>query len=191
MVGKLARLAEGANWVHHLLSHVYTSIAAALAKNVALLKDSSQEFKDIIHTIRTWAFTVASKDQSKHVAFAYDAKRDWIFPGTIEPWLKNPLGNAYCTPHPSYSNSNCIWRQFPRRCRRILTWIGFLVAYCLPWWYCQTYTTPLKEQQRWKTDIYQCTRIPHSHYQLLCLVTHNPYHFVYKWSISSHTQYDR
>jgi len=70
MVGKLARLAEGANWVHHLLSHVYTSIAAALAKNVVLLKDSSQEFKDIIHTIRTGAFTAASKDQSKHVSFA-------------------------------------------------------------------------------------------------------------------------
>jgi hypothetical protein len=32
MVGKLARLGEGANWVHHLLSHVYTSIAAALTK---------------------------------------------------------------------------------------------------------------------------------------------------------------
>ena len=70
MVGKLARLAEGANWVYHLLSHVYTLIAAALAMNVALLNNSSQEFKDIIHTIRTGAYTVASKDQSKHVAFA-------------------------------------------------------------------------------------------------------------------------
>ena len=70
MVGKLARLADGANWVHHLLSHVYTSIAAALAENVVLLAESSQEFKDVIRTIRTGAFTVASKDQAKHVTFA-------------------------------------------------------------------------------------------------------------------------
>jgi hypothetical protein len=70
MVGKLARLAEGANWVHHLLSHMYTSIAAALAENVVLLAESSKEFKDVIRTIRTGAFTVAAKNQAKHVTFA-------------------------------------------------------------------------------------------------------------------------
>ena len=44
LVGKLARLAEGAYWVFHLLSHLYTSIASALAANRAFLEESSEEF---------------------------------------------------------------------------------------------------------------------------------------------------
>jgi hypothetical protein len=48
LIGKLARLAEGANWVFHLLSHLYSSIAYALAENKRLLlMESSQEFRDI------------------------------------------------------------------------------------------------------------------------------------------------
>ncbi len=37
LTGKLARFAEGANWVFHLLSHLYSSIAYALSNNKALL----------------------------------------------------------------------------------------------------------------------------------------------------------
>ena len=33
LTGKLARLAEGANWVFHLLSHLYSSIAYTLKEN--------------------------------------------------------------------------------------------------------------------------------------------------------------
>ncbi len=33
LTGKLARLAKGANWVFHLLSHLYSSIANALSQN--------------------------------------------------------------------------------------------------------------------------------------------------------------
>ena len=39
-------------------------------KDVTLMSESSQEFKDIIRTIRTGAFTPASKNISKHVKFA-------------------------------------------------------------------------------------------------------------------------
>jgi hypothetical protein len=46
--GKLARLAKGANWVFHLLSHLYSSIAYALSKNKRLLTESSAEFRDIV-----------------------------------------------------------------------------------------------------------------------------------------------
>jgi hypothetical protein len=42
--GKLARLAWGANWVFHLLSHLYLSIAYALSKSKRLLTESSAEF---------------------------------------------------------------------------------------------------------------------------------------------------
>jgi hypothetical protein len=33
LTGKLDRLAEGANWVFHLLTHLYASIAYALSEN--------------------------------------------------------------------------------------------------------------------------------------------------------------
>jgi hypothetical protein len=44
LIGKLARLAKGANWVFHLLSHLYLSISYALSKNKRLLTESSAEF---------------------------------------------------------------------------------------------------------------------------------------------------
>ncbi len=44
LMGKLARLAKGANWVLHLLSHLYLSIAYALSENKKLLTESSAEF---------------------------------------------------------------------------------------------------------------------------------------------------
>jgi hypothetical protein len=51
LTGKLARLAKGANWVFHLLSHLYSSIAYALSKNKRLLTESSAEFQDIVLAI--------------------------------------------------------------------------------------------------------------------------------------------
>ena len=39
--GKLGHLAEGAPWVHHLMTHLYSSIAYALAKNKRLLTELS------------------------------------------------------------------------------------------------------------------------------------------------------
>ncbi len=51
LMGKLARLAEGANWVFHLLSHLYLLIAYALSKNKRLLTESSAEFQDIVLAI--------------------------------------------------------------------------------------------------------------------------------------------
>ncbi len=59
---KLARLAEGANWVFHLLSHLYLSIAHALSNNKALLLESSQEFRDIVIGLKTGAFITPCVD---------------------------------------------------------------------------------------------------------------------------------
>ncbi len=44
---KLGHLAEGANWVFHLLTHLYT-IAYALSENKKILADSSPEFQTLI-----------------------------------------------------------------------------------------------------------------------------------------------
>ena len=68
--GKLARLAEGANWVFHLLSHLYSYIAYALAENKRLLMESLQEFRDIIILIQTGAFFTSCKDLARHTSFA-------------------------------------------------------------------------------------------------------------------------
>ena len=43
LTGKLACLAEGANWVFHLLSHLYSFVAYALAENKRLLMESLQD----------------------------------------------------------------------------------------------------------------------------------------------------
>ena len=48
LTGKLGHLAEGSPWVHHLMTHLYASIAYALAKNQRLLTESSQEFFNIV-----------------------------------------------------------------------------------------------------------------------------------------------
>jgi hypothetical protein len=70
LTGKLARLAKGANWVFHLLSHLYSSIAYALSKNKRLLTKSSAEFQDIVLEIRTNAFVTPCKDLARHTSFA-------------------------------------------------------------------------------------------------------------------------
>ncbi len=58
LTGKLACLTEGANWVFHLLSHIYLSIAYALSENKRLLLESSCEFCAIIEVLKTGAFSI-------------------------------------------------------------------------------------------------------------------------------------
>jgi hypothetical protein len=70
LTGKLACLAKGANWVFHLLSHLYLSIAYALSKNKRLLTNSSAEFQDSVLAIQTNAFVTPCKDLSQHTSFA-------------------------------------------------------------------------------------------------------------------------
>jgi hypothetical protein len=70
LTGKLGHLAEGAQWVFHLLTHLYASIAYALAKNKQLLADSSPEFRSICLSLRTGNFPCTAKDQVKHVNHA-------------------------------------------------------------------------------------------------------------------------
>ena len=70
--GKLGNLAEGATWVFHLLTHLYASIAKALAGNKLLLSELSREFQfqDIVESLRTGSFTFLAKDQARHISFA-------------------------------------------------------------------------------------------------------------------------
>jgi predicted MarR family transcription regulator len=43
-VGKCARLGEGANWVFHLMTHMYASTAFALRSNANFLGQRSKNF---------------------------------------------------------------------------------------------------------------------------------------------------
>jgi hypothetical protein len=70
LTGKLACLAKGANWVFHLLSHLYLSIAIALSKNKRLLTESSVEFRNIVLAIQTNAFVTPCTDLARHTSFA-------------------------------------------------------------------------------------------------------------------------
>ncbi len=70
LTGKLARLAKGANWVFHLLSHLYSSIAYALSENKRLLVESSQEFRDMILAIQSGKSFTPCKDLARLISFA-------------------------------------------------------------------------------------------------------------------------
>ena len=71
MTDKLARLVEGAYWVYHLMSHMYTSVAFALSQSKDLLLNSSSEYKQLLLNIQTWSFKTAhARDQDKHVRVA-------------------------------------------------------------------------------------------------------------------------
>jgi hypothetical protein len=70
LTGKIACLAKGANWVFHLLSHLYLSIAYELSENKRHLTESSKEFCNIVLPIHTGAFVTPCKDLARHSSFA-------------------------------------------------------------------------------------------------------------------------
>ncbi len=70
LTGKLGHLAKGANWVFHLLTHLYASIAYALSENKKILADSSPEFHTLIKSLWSGYFFCNVKDQIHHISFA-------------------------------------------------------------------------------------------------------------------------
>jgi len=70
LTGKLGHLAEGAPWLHHLMTQMYASIAKALASNKAILLESSHKFKNIIQSLSTGSFACLPKDQTRHISFS-------------------------------------------------------------------------------------------------------------------------
>ncbi len=70
LTGKLGHLAKGANWIFHLLTHLYASIAYAHSKNKRFLEDSSPEFQTLIKSLRSGYFFRNVKDQIRHISFA-------------------------------------------------------------------------------------------------------------------------
>ncbi len=70
LVGKLARLGEGAPWIFKLMSHLYTSLAFALKSNIELLEKSSSEFRDLVKQITNKTFSGKISDHQCHLNYA-------------------------------------------------------------------------------------------------------------------------
>ena len=70
LIGKIARLGEGAPWIFKLMSHIYTSLAFALQNNKTLLKISSHKFKTLISQIQRKHFVGNQADIAKEINFA-------------------------------------------------------------------------------------------------------------------------
>lgn len=71
LLGKLARLAKGAPWVFHMLSHMYTSVAYAISKNKEQLEATSKEFQKLTESIKTGNFNAKSfENQERCLRFA-------------------------------------------------------------------------------------------------------------------------
>ena len=66
LVGKIGRLREGAPWIRYLVSHLYASIAFALAQNQTFLKSTSVEFQRQIKMTKCAGF----KNMEPFVRFA-------------------------------------------------------------------------------------------------------------------------
>jgi hypothetical protein len=69
LTGKLGHLAEVANWVFHLPTHLYASIAYALSENKRFLADSSPEFQTLIKSLHSGYFFCNVKVQIYHISF--------------------------------------------------------------------------------------------------------------------------
>ena len=93
MVGKLARLAEGAPWVRFLISHLYRSVACALAQNKYTLETSSPEFQELTNIFKRKDFKGRVRDpglgdyntanEHKIVRFALKRRQEWSI---MHPW---------------------------------------------------------------------------------------------------------
>jgi hypothetical protein len=70
LVGKVARLGEGAPWIYKIMSHVYTSLAYALKQNKLLLKECSPKFRDIVSRIERKQFSGNHREFAKELNFA-------------------------------------------------------------------------------------------------------------------------
>ena len=70
LIGKMARLGEGAPWIYKIMSHIYTSLAFALKQNKLLLLECSPKFRDIITRIERKQFGGNQYEIAKELNFA-------------------------------------------------------------------------------------------------------------------------
>jgi len=70
LIGKMARLGEGAPWIYKIVSHIYTSLAFAFKQNKLLLLECLQKIRDIITRIEKKQFGGNQYEIVKELNFA-------------------------------------------------------------------------------------------------------------------------
>jgi hypothetical protein len=70
LIGKMARLGEGAPWIYKIMSHIYKSLAFALKQNKLLLLECSPKFRDIITRIERKQFSGNQYEIAKELNFS-------------------------------------------------------------------------------------------------------------------------
>jgi hypothetical protein len=70
LVGKIAHLGEGAQWIYKIMSHIYTSLAFALKQNELLLRSCSPKFRDIVKKIDAKQFAGSQREMARELKFA-------------------------------------------------------------------------------------------------------------------------
>ncbi len=96
LVGKMARLGEGAPWIYKLISHMYTSLAFALKQNKALLLACSPKFQEIVDRIERKQFSGNHSKIAKELNFALKTtaklvnshKQVYLFNNTMQAELE-------------------------------------------------------------------------------------------------------
>ncbi len=69
LVGKSARLGEGAPWIYKSMSHLYTSLAFSLKNNKQLLEKCSSGFRDLAKQIKRKSFICKPSNLQSHINF--------------------------------------------------------------------------------------------------------------------------
>jgi hypothetical protein len=70
LVGKIARLGEGGQWITKIMSHIYTSLTYALQQNELLLQSCSPKFCDIVGKIERKKFAGSQHEMARELNFA-------------------------------------------------------------------------------------------------------------------------
>jgi hypothetical protein len=95
LVGKLARMAEAAPWLFHLLSHLYSLIVHALSGNKQLLEESSDKFWVALSAAKSTHYQLDNKDRFKKIAFAIKQAAKMVHHSrakyNISKWMKSKI----------------------------------------------------------------------------------------------------
>ena len=124
---KQGHLAEDANWVFHLLTHLYASIAYALSQNKRFLAESSPEFQTLIKSLRSGYFSamLRTKSATSHspsngllnwyinpgvsTTSPNHLPRDRVLPQKVTSHIQNLLGIPDCSCNTKNANIHYLW----------------------------------------------------------------------------------
>ncbi len=131
LTGKLGHLAKGANWVFHLLTHLYASIAYAFLRTKDSWQSLLQSFKPLQVTMVWLLFLQCQGPNPPHLIHhqtlckigtliqvsvqhhQVNAPGDRVLLWKVIPKLQNLLGISDCSYNPKNADIHHLWWQLP------------------------------------------------------------------------------